>query len=151
MSSLTNQIALITGAGTGIGRQTARQMAAEGAHVIVVGRREALLTEVAKEIADTGGRATVHACDLEDAEAAARLGAWAVSEFGRVDVLVNNAGHSSKVRSVRYVGQAEWNSVFDVNVNAVDRLTQAVLPAMIAQQRGTNIIDRRCIISRSSS
>ena len=139
MSSLTNQIALITGAGTGIGRQTARQMAAEGAHVIVVGRREAPLTEVAKEIADTGGRATVHACDLEDAEAAAGLGAWAVSEFGRVDVLVNNAGHSSKVRSVRYVGQAEWNSVFDVNVNAVYRLTQAVLPAMIAQQRGTII------------
>ena len=139
LNKLEQNVAIVTGAGTGIGAAAAQLLAQQGAQVVLVGRREQPLQVTADLICNAGGQALVIPCDLEDREAAAALGARVVEQLGRVDILVNNAGHSSKVRSVQYVTQPEWSSVFKVNVDAVYRLTQAVLPTMIAQQRGTVI------------
>ena len=134
---LKDAITIITGAGSGIGRATALAFAAAGARVVLAGRREEPLSETARAVRALGTKAWVRRVDLEDGDAAAALGAWAVHEFGHVDVLVNNAGHSTKVRSLRYINPQEFDSVFKVNVDAVYRLTQSLLASMIARESGT--------------
>jgi NADP-dependent 3-hydroxy acid dehydrogenase YdfG len=137
MGVLDGQVAIVTGAGSGIGEVTAGMLAAEGAQVVICGRRQAPLDAVARTIAKAGGRCAVRAVDLEQAEAAAAFARWTLDTFGRVDVLINNAGHSSHARSIRWVDRREWDSVMAVNVTAVYVLTQAVLPGMIERKQGT--------------
>ena len=137
MGKLDGQITIITGAGTGIGREAALMFAEEGATLVLAGRRLEPLEEVASLINSKGGSAVAKSVDLEDGDAAAALGEWTIAEYGHVDILVNNAGHSSKVRSIKYVGTEEWESVFKVNVEGVYRLTQSVVGSMIEQGGGT--------------
>ena len=138
MKSLDGKVALVTGGGTGIGRITAVLLAAEGARVIVAGRRRAPLDEAVTEITKAGGVAVARVADLEKPAEARALGEWAVSQFGGVDVLVNNAGHSSHARSIRWINDDEWASVVAVNLNGVYALTQSVLPGMI--ERGDGVV-----------
>jgi NADP-dependent 3-hydroxy acid dehydrogenase YdfG len=137
MGKLDGQVAIVTGAGSGIGRATARLLAAEGARVIVAGRRKPPLDAVAAEIEKAGGSAAARQVDVADPEQAIGLARWTLERYGRVDVLVNNAGHSSKVRNVRWIGKEEWDSVLAVNLTGVYVLTQAVLPSMIERGGGT--------------
>ena len=137
MGVLTGKVAIVTGAGTGIGRAAAKLLAADGAHVVVVGRRPEPLQAVVDEIKTAGGEATAHPADLMDGDQTSAVAKNTIDTLGRVDILVNNAGFSSRVRSVRYVQPDEWDSVFRVNVEAVYRLTQACLPDMIARGQGT--------------
>ena len=126
MGLLDDQIAIITGAGTGIGREAALMFANEGASLVLAGRRIEPLNEVVQLIESDGGTAVA-------------LGTRTLDEFGRVDILVNNAGHSSHARSIRYVSAEEWQSVFRVNVEGVYRLTQSVVNSMIERGSGTII------------
>src|SRR5207237_9949578 len=137
MGRLHGQVAIVTGGGSGIGRATARMLAAEGAQVIVAGRRPEPLAAVVAEIEQAGGRAAAKACDLEETARAGELATWTLATCGRVDILVNNAGHSSRVRSVRWVSEEEWRGVLDVNLTGVWALTQAVLPGVIVRGAGT--------------
>ena len=105
MGVLDGQVAIMTGGGTGIGRAAALMLAAEGAQVVVAGRRKAPIEAVAGEIATAGGRAVARACDVAKPAEARALAEWTVAQYGRVDVLVNNAGHSSK-RAQRALGRA---------------------------------------------
>ncbi len=139
MGALDGKIAIITGAGTGIGKSAALQFAGEGASVVLVGRRPGPLEETASEIESAGGTALVHPTDLEDGDAAAGVVDAAVGKFGRVDILVNNAGHSSRVRTMKYVGPEEWEAVFKVNVEGVYRITQAAVRDMLKRKEGTVI------------
>lgn len=139
MGLLNDQVAIITGAGTGIGREAALMFAEEGARLVLAGRRIEPLNEVVQIIESNGGTAVARSTDLEDGDAAAALGAWTLGEFGRVDILVNNAGHSSHARSIRFVSAEEWESVFRVNVEGVYRLTQSVVNSMIERGSGTII------------
>lgn len=139
MKMLDGKIAIITGSGTGIGKSAALQFAAEGATVVLVGRRPGPLEETAAEIQKAGGTATAHPTDLEDGDAAAAVVDATIKLYGRVDILVNNAGHSSRARSIKYVGPKEWESVFKVNVEGVYRITQAAVIDMIKRQEGTVI------------
>ncbi len=134
---LNGKISIITGAGTGIGREAAQMFAEAGSNLVIAGRRRGPLDDVAEKARSHGVEVEVKPTDLEDGDAAAELGTWAVDHFGRVDILVNNAGHSSRVRSIRYVGAEEWDSVFKVNVEGVYRLTQSVLGSMIEHGEGT--------------
>ena len=127
MKVLEGKIVVITGAGTGIGKETALLFANEGASIIIVGRRLSLIESVAQKIALNAGVAEAVSVDLEDGDAIDKFGKNVLEKHGKIDVLVNNAGHSSKVRSLRYVDQKEWNSVFKVNVEAVYRLTQSFI------------------------
>jgi len=139
MAKLAGQIAIVTGAGTGIGRSTAHMLAAEGAHVVLSGRRRAPLDVVATEIAKTGGKAVTRESDVSRPEQGRALVEWAIKTLGRVDILINNAGHSSKARNVRWIGQEEWDAVINVNLTGVYALIQAVLPGMIERGGGTII------------
>lgn len=136
---LNNQVAIVTGAGTGIGRAAAKMLAAEGAKLFLVGRRIEPLNAVVAEIQAAGGEATAHSADLVDGDAAAAVAKFALEAYGQIDILVNNAGFSSKVRSVKYVQPDEWESVFRINIDAVFRLTQACLPHMLSRSQGTII------------
>ena len=139
MGVLDGQVAIMTGGGTGIGRAAALMLAAEGAQVVVVGRRKAPIEAVVGEIAKAGGRAVARTCDVAKPAEARALAEWTVAQYGRVDVLVNNAGHSSKRRNVRWVEQDDWDAVVAVNLTGVYALTQAVLPSMIERGAGTII------------
>ncbi|MCA9048296.1 MAG: SDR family oxidoreductase [Planctomycetaceae bacterium] len=139
MKQLENKVAIVTGAGTGIGRAAAKMLAADGANVVVVGRRPEPLESVVAEIRAAGGEATAHPADLMNGDAAAGVAEFTLKTYGRIDILVNNAGFSSKVRSVRWVSPQEWEDVFRVNIDGVFRLTQACLPDMIARGEGTVI------------
>ena len=136
---LAGKVAIVTGAGTGIGRAASTMLAAEGAKVVLVGRRPEPLNAVADEIRTAGGEATAHSADLMDGDVAAAVADFTLQTYGQIDILVNNAGFSSKVRSVKYVQPDEWDSVFRINIDAVFRLTQACLPHMLSRGEGTII------------
>lgn len=139
MAQLDGKVAIITGAGTGIGRSAALMMAAAGAKCVLVGRRIEPLNAVVDEIDSAGGEAVAHSADLCDGAAAAAVADFTISRYGQVDILINNAGFSSKIRSVQYVQPDEWDAVFKVNMDAVYRLTQACLPGMLSRNEGTVI------------
>ncbi|WP_442544413.1 SDR family oxidoreductase [Arthrobacter sp. KN11-1C] len=139
MGLLDGKLAIITGAGTGMGRSTAALLAAEGAAVVLVGRREDVLQELAAEIVAAGGRAVARAADITSKADVDALLDWVHGNLGQVDILINNAGSASKVLNVRWISQQEWNDVLDVNLNAVYLLSQAVLPDMLSRKTGTII------------
>jgi NADP-dependent 3-hydroxy acid dehydrogenase YdfG len=139
MGLIDGKVALITGAGSGIGREAAILLAREGATVVLTGRRTAPLEEVAAVIAKVGGKAVCRALDIESRAAIVDAVAWVTAEIGPVDILVNNAGSASRVLNARFISEEEWNTTVNVNLTAVFNLTQAVLPAMIARGEGTVI------------
>ena len=114
-------------------------LAADGASVVLVGRRVEPLQQVADQIKSAGGTSVVHSADLTIGDDAAAVAEFALKEFGRIDILVNNAGFSSKVRSVKYIQPDAWDAVFKVNIEGVFRLTQACLSAMLERGEGTII------------
>jgi NADP-dependent 3-hydroxy acid dehydrogenase YdfG len=120
-----------------MGRETARLLAVDGARTVLVGRRQGPLDEVAAEIRDAGGSAHPIAADITDPAEVTRLLDRVQRELGPVDVLVNNAGSSSSVLNPQWLPQEEWQHVLDVNLTAVFRLCQAVLPHMLSSGTGT--------------
>lgn len=139
MGALDGKVAIVTGAGSGIGRESAIQLAAEGATVVLVGRRLEILELLAEDIGRVGGNAVARRTHIESKDEVADLVAWVRDSLGPVDILVNNAGSASKILNVRWINQEEWQQVMDVNLNAVYLLTQAVLPDMLARRTGTII------------
>jgi NAD(P)-dependent dehydrogenase (short-subunit alcohol dehydrogenase family) len=124
---LTGKTALITGAGSGIGRATAMRFAEEGAAVAVVNLRADAAEETADKITADGGRAVAVAADVTEAAAIERAVAMAVEVFGRLDVLYNNAGVDS-TGSVADADEADWDRCFAVNVKGTFLASRAAVP-----------------------
>ncbi len=139
MDTLQGKVVIVTGAGSGIGKCSAELLAARGAKVVLVGRRKAVLDEVAAGIQQQGGQAWSCATHIENKEQVLALVSWVNAELGPVDILVNNAGSASKTLNARWIEEDEWQQVQDVNLKAVFLLTQAVLPDMLANKNGTII------------
>ena len=139
MTELAGKVVIITGAGSGIGRATARLFGTAGAKLVLVGRRVDPLSSLVQEIESSNGNAVACPADLEDGDAAAAVAEFTLRTFGRINILINNAGHSSRVCSIRWVEPDDWQAVFRVNVDAVYRLTQASLPDMLNRGDGTVI------------
>jgi NADP-dependent 3-hydroxy acid dehydrogenase YdfG len=137
MNALEGKVAIVTGGGTGIGRCTAMMLAEEGAQVVIAGRRLEPLEAVVKEIAQAGGRAVARPVDLSTFDVALGLGQWTVEAFGRVDVLVNNAGVAGPVRNLQWTSRAQVEEVVGINLIGIFALTQAVLPDMVKRGEGT--------------
>lgn len=130
-----DKIILITGASSGIGEATARVLAGAGMTVVLGARRTDRLDALAAEITAAGGTARVHRLDVTDRDDVALFARHALDEFGRIDVLVNNAGVMplSLMASLKV---DEWERMVDVNIKGVLWGIAAVLPAMIAQGSG---------------
>jgi NADP-dependent 3-hydroxy acid dehydrogenase YdfG len=139
MKELDGKVAIVTGAGSGIGRETALLLAGEGAKVVLVGRRPEPLAGLAAEIAARGAVGHARALDITDRAAALELVAWTAGTLGPADLLVNNAGSASRVLNARWISQEEWDATVALNLGAVFTLTQAVLPAMLTRGGGTII------------
>jgi len=139
MGLIDGKVALVTGAGTGIGREASILLAREGATVVLAGRRIEPLEDVTAEIKKQGGKAISRSLDIESRTAIFEAVDWVGANIGVIDILVNNAGSASKVLNARFIGEEEWNATVSVNLTAVFNLTQAVLPGMIAKGEGTVI------------
>ena len=115
---MSNRIAVVTGAGRGLGESIARDLAGHGASVVLAGRSVDQLEQVKKVIESDGGTAVVQPTDVTEAASVAELFDRAVDEFGRVDVLVNNAGITAHVNLVD-LEESEWDRIFDTNVRGM--------------------------------
>jgi NAD(P)-dependent dehydrogenase (short-subunit alcohol dehydrogenase family) len=129
---LAGRTALVTGAGNGLGRATALELAAQGVRVVLTGRNRAKLDAVAKEIGEECARAEF--CDSADEVSVAALADTVADED--ISILVNNAGIAGPVAPLTDIAVGEWDEVFAVNVRGVFLMCRAFLPPMIEKGKG---------------
>src|SRR5512140_1891985 len=135
MSQLTNQIAVITGAGRGIGRAIALKFAAAGADVACVSRTAENAEKVAAEIRALGRKAWACAVDVADAAAVAAAADKILAEAGKVDILVNNAGITKDGLLMR-MSESDWDAVLDTNLKGTYLFTKAFTRSFLKQKSG---------------
>jgi 3-oxoacyl-[acyl-carrier protein] reductase len=135
MSQLTNQIAVVTGAGRGIGRAIALKFAAEGADVACVSRTVENSEKVAQEVRALGRKAWAHAVDVADADSVNPAVEAILAECGRVDILVNNAGVTRDGLLMR-MSDADWDTVLNTNLKGAFLVTKAFSRALLKQRSG---------------
>ena len=125
----------ITGATAGIGAACARRYAAEGARLVVTGRRRERLAAIAREL---DGKTRVHSLlfDVRDRAAVERAVADLPAEFAAIDVLINNAGLALGLEPAHQVALEDWETMIDTNIKGVVYCTRAILPGMVARDRG---------------
>ena len=138
--NLDGKISLITGAGRGIGRAVALNLARAGSDTALVARSEAELNSVAQEIENLGRRAAVFAADLTQTQQLAHVTEKISRTMGGIDILVNNAGTNIPQDSLEVTEEA-WDTIMNINLKAAFFLAQAVGRVMIAQGRGGRIIN----------
>lgn len=143
---LTNKACVVTGAGSGIGRAIAVRFASEGASVLAVDIDEDSAAATAKQITQAGGHGVEVQADITLAEDVERAAAEAVARFGRIDVLVANAGISA-AGVLHETPASTWDRIFEVNVRGTYLTCKAVVPQMISQQSGSIIIMSSVIAS----
>ncbi len=134
--SLHNQVALITGGGTGIGFAIAQCMIASGAKVIITGRREEVLQNAIQEL---GSQASYRVNDVADQDQTENLVNGIIEEFGKIDILVNNAGINMKKPALE-VTDAEFSRIIHTNLEAVFSLTRTCAKQMVQQKKGSIIM-----------
>lgn len=137
MTKLSSKVALITGGSTGIGLATARLFAREGAQVIITARSADRGEAAAEAIRSEGGAAVFTPCDVRQQDDCERAAAFAVQQFGRVDILFNNAG-IVPIGTILETTPEVWRDVWETNVSGTFFMTRAVLPGMI--ERGAGVI-----------
>jgi NADP-dependent 3-hydroxy acid dehydrogenase YdfG len=128
--ALDGAVALVTGAGSGIGAATAHRLALEGATVALVARRRDRLDRVAGDIAGQGGTAVAIEADITDPERADEVVQRALDRLGRLDILVNNAG-IMLLNSALHTTVEEWDRMISLNVGALLHITHAAIPYLI--------------------
>jgi NAD(P)-dependent dehydrogenase (short-subunit alcohol dehydrogenase family) len=145
--SLEGKVAIVTGAGRGIGKGIALALAEAGADIVAVSRTERDINEVAKEIKQLGRRCLPVPTDITKEDQVQRMVERAISEFGRIDILVNNAAAVTAVKPLiplphlgnsfpDVMGEEEWRSGFNVDLHGAFLCTRAVGPYLIKQQSG---------------
>ena len=135
MSQLANQIAVISGAGRGIGRAIALKLATAGADIVCISRTVENAEKVAQEVRALGRKAWSHAVDVADATAVTAVAGKILSEAGKVDILVNNAGMTRDGLLMR-MSEADWDVVLDTNLKGAFLLTQAFSRSFLKQRSG---------------
>jgi 3-oxoacyl-[acyl-carrier protein] reductase len=132
---LEGRACAVTGASSGVGRATALSLAREGAAILLVGRREQPLAEVAQECRQAGARVETLAVDVTAADVGDRVVEALLGNFGRIDVLVNNAG-TSAIRTLDQLTDDDWQTQWELNVIGPMRLMRAAAPEMASRGWG---------------
>jgi 3-oxoacyl-[acyl-carrier protein] reductase len=135
MNQLANQVAVVTGAGRGIGRSIALKFASEGADVVCVSRTAENAEKVAQEVRALGCKAWAYAVDVADAAAVAAAAEKVLADPGRIDILVNNAGVTRDGLLMR-MSEADWDTVLDTNLKGAFLFTKAFCRAFTRQRSG---------------
>jgi 3-oxoacyl-[acyl-carrier protein] reductase len=135
MSQLSNQVAVVTGAGRGIGRAIALKFAAEGADIVCVSRSAENAEKAANEVRATGRKAWAHAVDVANSAAVAEAAEKILAEAGKVDILVNNAGVTRDGLLMR-MSDADWDEVLNTNLKGAFSVTKAFTRAFLKQRSG---------------
>ena len=140
---LDNKVAIVTGGGTGIGRATAYALSAEGAAVVVAARTFPRLEAVAADIRSKGGRATAIQTDISVEDQVKNVVSRTLTEYGQIDIMVNNAGITGPTVNVSDINLDDWNEVLDINLTGAMLCSREVLKNMMERQSG-------CIVNISS-
>ncbi|MBN3879871.1 MULTISPECIES: SDR family oxidoreductase [unclassified Nostoc] len=135
MSEIQNKVVIITGASSGLGEATAKLLAASGAKLMLAARREDRLKELVAAIAKSGGTATYQVTDVADRAQVEALAKKTLSTYGKIDVLINNAG-LMPLSPLDQVKVEEWDRMIDINIKGVLYGIAAVLPIMRQQKSG---------------
>lgn len=144
---LSGTTAVITGATSGIGRETALEFISSGARVVLAGRRKERLSELVAEIESKGGKALAHPTDVADQEQVENLINKTIERFGRIDVLINNAGVGLAARFDEMAIE-DFRRLMDVNFWGAVYACKAALPVMKRQQEGGVIINVSSILGK---
>jgi NADP-dependent 3-hydroxy acid dehydrogenase YdfG len=139
VSSIKDQVAIVTGASSGIGYASCLALAAEGCRIVAVARRADRLQSLVEEIQNKGGQAVAVPGSVAEVTVADAAVKAALTNYGRIDILVNDAGTNSVKRNLDNIGVDEWRRVIDVNLNGAFIFVNAVLPTMRQQGQGTII------------
>jgi 3-oxoacyl-[acyl-carrier protein] reductase len=134
--SLRGQVAVITGAGRGIGSAIARELSRLGATAVLCGRTRATLDSTANAIAQSGGKAEAVACDVSSLESVEAAAKHVETSFGRVDILVNNAGIGGFGGPLHQLQPESWDQILNTNLRGVYYMTRAFAPMMIRARSG---------------
>lgn len=134
---LDGKVALVTGAGSGLGREMAIGLSAAGADVICADRDKSLVTETVSTIHSAGGKASRIIFDVTKEDEIAHLGRAVKSSHGKLDVLINNAGVAPYPKRLHEVDVADWHRVVDVNLTGPFLVSRAVIPLMLEARSGS--------------
>ena len=137
---LKGEVALITGGSRGIGRAIALRFAREGADIVVAARSASSLSEVEKEIQNLGAKVLSIVCDVGDDTAVRAMVSRAEAHFGKIDLLVNNAGYFCSLHPIQEMPDEEWERTLRLNLTSAFYVTRAALPGMIARRHGSIIL-----------
>lgn len=146
MNKLQGQVAIITGGSAGIGRATARLFAAEGAKVVIAARRSEKVGTVAGEIVKAGGECLAVPADVSKRAQVEHLVQTTLEHFGRIDILLNNAGVLPLPTPLAQMDEAEWDRVFTINTKSVYYTVHAVWPVM-AEHGGGVIVNTASVVA----
>ena len=133
---LLNRVAVVTGASRGIGRAAALALAEAGAHIVALARTQGALESLDDEIRAKGSSATLVPVNLKDLEALDRLGAAIHERWGKLDILLGNAGQLGELAPITHIDQPVWDEVMTVNVTANYRLIRSFDPLLRASDAG---------------
>jgi len=145
---LDGRVCVVVGAGPGLGRRAAIACASHGADVVLAARKQAVLEQVAAEVAALGRRVVVVPTDMTDASQCSALADQTMQAFGRVDALVNNAYLEDVFKTFRRVELEDWRYLTDVNLFGPLQVSQAFVPAMTEQGSGSIIFVNSMIVRK---
>jgi NADP-dependent 3-hydroxy acid dehydrogenase YdfG len=134
-NGIQDKVVFITGASSGLGAETARHLAERGARIAIAARRKDKLDDVVRQITAAGGEARAYSLDVTDKVQVKDVVDAVIDDFGRLDVIVNNAG-LMPIRPMVEVNTDEWDAMIDVNIKGVLYGIAAALPVFVAQQSG---------------
>jgi NAD(P)-dependent dehydrogenase (short-subunit alcohol dehydrogenase family) len=136
MNRLEGKVAIVTGGNAGIGEAVAKRFAEEGAAVVITGRRQAELDRVMSGIRHNNGKGLAVTGSVTDELHVRDVTQRTLDSFGRIDILINNAGIGDFGKRIHETEDATWATLLDVNLTGVFRMTRAVVPQMLKQGRG---------------